>query len=306
MTGAGGQIGGELVDALKQVNNIVYASDIAVPENPPENFIQLDVLDKERMRQVIEDYEIEEIFHLAAILSAKGEENPMLAWRVNLESVLTVLELASEYKLFKVFIPSSIAIFGPDTPKENTPQVTITDPDTVYGITKLAGERWCRYYSLKKNVDVRSLRFPGLIGYKSMPGGGTTDYAVDIFHQALEKGHYDCYISEDTPMPMMYMPDAIRATVELLQAPAERIRIRSSYNLAAMSFTPKQIAAEIQKHIPDFTISYKPDFRNEIAKSWPSSIDDSIARKDWDWQHEYNLEKMVVDMLTRLREKNRT
>lgn len=301
VTGASGQIGSELIAALKKVNNIVYASDIVIPDKPPENFIPLDVLDKERMREMVEQYEIEEIFHLAAILSAKGEQNPMLAWRVNLESVLSVLELASDHKLFKVFIPSSIAVFGPDTPKVNTPQNTITNPDTVYGITKLTGERWCEYYHQKRGVDIRSLRYPGLIGYQTMPGGGTTDYAVDIFHQALEKGHYDCYISEDTAMPMMYMPDAIRATVELLQAPPNDLSVRSSYNLAAMSFTPAQIAEAIRKHIPDFTISYKPDFRDKIAKSWPSSINDSTARTDWNWQAEYNLEKMTADMLERLR-----
>ncbi len=301
VTGAGGQIGAELVEALRKVNNIVYPSDISIPDNPPDHFLQLDVLDKKRMKEIVQEYKIEEIFHLAAILSAKGEENPMLAWRVNLESVLTVLELAAEFKLFKVFIPSSIAIFGPSTPKINTPQNTVTDPDTVYGITKLTGERWCSYYHQKRGVDVRSLRYPGLVGYKTLPGGGTTDYAVDIFHKALETGHYDCFIGEDVAMPMMYMPDAIRATIELLQAPQEQLTVDSSYNLAAMSFTPKQITEAIQKHIPDFTISYQPDFRDQIARSWPSSIDDSSARKDWNWQPEYDLDKMTADMLSRLK-----
>ncbi len=300
VTGAGGQIGSELVAALREVNNIVYPSDIRAPENPQEHFLQLDVLDKERMREIVIEYEIEEIFHLAAILSAKGEENPMLAWRVNLESVLTVLELAAEFKLFKVFIPSSIAVFGLGTPKDNTPQNTITAPDTVYGITKLAGERWCNYYYNKKGVDVRSLRYPGLVGYKTLPGGGTTDYAVDIYHKALKDGHYDCYISKDVAMPMMYMPDAIRATVELLQAPPDNLTVRSSYNLSAMSFTPEQIAASIKKHIPTFTIDYKPDFRDDIARTWPSSIDDSAARREWNWRHEYDLDKMTEDMLMNL------
>lgn len=302
VTGASGQIGEELVAALRKVNNKVYPSDIRIPDEPPENFLELDVLDKARMREIVQEYEIEEIFHLAAILSAKGEENPMLAWRVNLESVLTVLELAAEFKLFKVFIPSSIAVFGLGTPKIKTPQHTVTAPDTVYGITKLAGERWCNYYHYKKGVDIRSLRYPGLIGYKTLPGGGTTDYAVDIFHKALETGHYDCFIGEDVALPMMYMPDAIRATIELLQAPPEKLQVRSAYNLSGMSFTPREIAAAIKKHIPDFTISYKPDFRNKIAKTWPSSIDDTHARNDWNWQPEYDLDKMTEDMLKHLRE----
>jgi nucleoside-diphosphate-sugar epimerase len=237
---------------------------------------------------------------LAAILSATGEKNPGLAWHLNMQSLLNVLDIAREEKLQKVYWPSSIAVFGPTSPKQNCPQQTIIEPITVYGISKYAGEFWCNYYHQRFGVDVRSLRYPGLISYKSAPGGGTTDYAVEIFHEAMEEKKYTCFLNENTYLPMMYMPDAIRSTIELMEADANKISIRTSYNLSAMSFAPKDIAAEIKKQIPDFNIIYKPDYRQAIANSWPQSIDDSVARKDWGWKEEYNLERMTADMLHNL------
>jgi NAD dependent epimerase/dehydratase family. len=235
------------------------------------------------------------------ILSATGEKNPSLAWHINMQSLLNVLDIAKEEKLHKVYWPSSIAVFGSTSPKQLTPQHTIIEPTTVYGISKFAGERWCEYYHAHYGTDVRSLRYPGLISYKSAPGGGTTDYAVEIYHEALRDGNYECFLTENTYLPMMYMPDAIRATIELMEAPAEKIRVRSSYNLSAMSFSPKEIAASIQKHIPNFSISYNIDFRQQIANGWPQSIDDSDARNDWHWQHQYDLDMMTEDMLNNLR-----
>ena len=237
------------------------------------------------------------------MLSAKSEKNVELAWRLNTLSLSNILLLSKEKHIKKLFWPSSIAVFGHTTPKKMTPQYTIMEPNTVYGISKLAGERWCEYYFNRFNVDVRSLRYPGLIGWKSDPGGGTTDYAVNIFHQAIKTGKYQSFLSEDTSLPMMYMPDAIRATIELMEAPVEKVKIRSSYNLAGISFTPKQIAAEVSKHIPNFEMSYKPDFRQEIANSWPQSIDDSFAQKDWGWKTKYDLQKMTGDMMENLKAK---
>lgn len=301
--GAGGQVGSELVEKLraKHGNEKVVASDVRVIENQSGPFEQLDALDKERLHEIVEKYRIEEVYHLVALLSATAEKKPKFGWELNMESLFYVLDLAKEKKIKKVFWPSSIAVFGPNTPRENTPQHTITDPTTVYGISKLAGERWCEYYANNYGVDVRSIRYPGLIGYKSMPGGGTTDYAVDIYHKALEKGSYECFLEEETYLPMMYMEDAIRATIELMEAPAENIKIRSSYNLGGISFSPKEIAQEIQHHLSDFKITYAPDFRQKIAESWPKSIDDTAAQEDWNWKMEYDLSKMTEGMLQNLK-----
>jgi nucleoside-diphosphate-sugar epimerase len=303
--GSSGQIGTELVEKLREMygSSNVVASDINAPsaemlEKGP--FEQFSVLDKERLHAVVSSYNITQIYLLAALLSATAEKNPAFGWELNMESLFNVLNMAKEGIIKKVYWPSSIAVFGPTTPRINTPQFTVAEPTTVYGISKLAGERWCEYYHLKYGVDVRGLRYPGLIGYKSAPGGGTTDYAVDIFHQAIKSGNYECFLREDTALPMMYMSDAIKATVDIMEAPAEKVKIRSSYNLSGMSFSPKQIAEEIKKHIPGFTISYKPDFRQAIADSWPQSIDDTQARKDWGWSHKYGLEEMVDDMLKNL------
>ena len=250
---------------------------------------------------VVEKFDIKEVYHLAAVLSAKGEKDPNFAWRLNMESLLTVLE-AGKNQLEKIYWPSSIAVFGPDTPPKNTPQWTIMNPNTVYGISKQAGERWCEWYFEKYGVDVRSLRYPGLIGYKALPGGGTTDYAVDIFHKAIAGETYECFLREEAMLPMMYMDDAVKATIDLMEAPSEQIKIRSSYNLTAMSFTPAEIAEEIKKHYPDFRINYAPDFRQKIADGWPGSIDDYHARTDWGWQHDYELPDLVQVMIANLKE----
>ncbi|HRF20305.1 MAG TPA: NAD-dependent epimerase/dehydratase family protein, partial [Chitinophagaceae bacterium] len=260
----------------------------------------MDVMNKEMLHVQVIRQGITQIYLLAAILSATGEKNPNLAWNLNMQGLLNVLDIAREEKLAKVYWPSSIAVFGPTSPRQNCPQQTIIEPTTVYGISKYAGEFWCNYFFQRFGVDVRSLRYPGLISYKSAPGGGTTDYAVEIFHEALEEKKYECFLSEDTYLPMMYMPDAIRATIELMEAPASKIAVRTSYNVSGMSFSPKEIAAEIKKHIPDFTISYKPDYRQAIANSWPQSIDDTVARNDWGWKEEYNLAAMTGDMLENL------
>jgi nucleoside-diphosphate-sugar epimerase len=300
--GSGGQIGTELLVSLRQMfgTTNVIASDIkpATKEDLELGpYEELNVLDKNRLYEIVAKHHVDQVYLLAALLSATAEKNPAFAWELNMNSLFYVLDLAKEGKLKKIYWPSSIAVFGPTTPRVNTPQFTIMEPNTVYGISKQAGERWCEYYFNKYKVDVRSLRYPGLIGYKSAPGGGTTDYAVHIFYEARKNKKYECFLSENTALPMMYMPDAIRATIELMEAPAEKIKIRSSYNLSAMSFTPKEIAAEIQKHIPDFTISYKPDFRQQIADSWPQSINDEQARTDWGWKNQYDLPTMVEDML---------
>jgi len=301
--GACGQVGTELVEELSNRfgKDAVIASDIRDEAKFDVEYIQLDVMDRDRVREVITSKGITEVYHLAALLSATAEKNPEFGWKLNMDGLFSILDLAKEGLLKKIFWPSSIAVFGPTTPRENTPQRTIIEPTTVYGISKFAGERWCEYYHTRWGVDVRSIRYPGLIGYKSLPGGGTTDYAVDIFHQALKQGSYECFLEADTALPMMYMSDAVKATIDIMQAPAEDIKIRSSYNISAMSFDPKGIAAEIQKHIPDFTISYEPDFRQQIANNWPASIDDTEAREDWGWKHDYGLSELVEDMLTQLR-----
>ncbi|MBT0811227.1 NAD-dependent epimerase/dehydratase family protein [Litoribacter ruber] len=305
--GAAGQLGSELTLSLSNMygGEQVIATDInqsAAVKFDYCRFEVLDVMDKDRLRSLVKNENITQIYHLAAILSATGEKNPLFAWNLNMDSLLHVLELAKEFKLNKVYWPSSIAVFGPNTPMQNTPQNCVMDPNTVYGISKQAGERWCEYYFQKYNVDVRSLRYPGLIGYKSLPGGGTTDYAVDIFHKAIDGEKFECFLSENTYLPMMYMPDAIKATLDLMHAPAEQIKVRSSYNLAAISFSPKEIFEAIKMEYPSFEISYQPDFRQKIADSWPDSIDDSAARADWGWQHEYDLQKMTSDILANLPE----
>jgi nucleoside-diphosphate-sugar epimerase len=259
-------------------------------------FYQLDVLDFPKVVEIIRKHNVKQIYLLAALLSATAEQKMKAAWRLNMDSLLGILEICRE-ETIKLFWPSSIAVFGDTTPKRDTPQFTITEPSTVYGISKLAGERWCEYYFNKFNVDVRSLRYPGLIGYKSEPGGGTTDYAVHIFHEAIKKGNYECFLKEDTMLPMMYMPDALKATLQLMEAESNKVKIRSSYNVAAMSFTPQQLADEIRKHLPGFAISYNPDVRQKYAQSWPQSIDDSCARRDWGWKPGYDLLSMTDDML---------
>ena len=304
--GACGQIGTELTHKLRAIYGTenVIASDIRKLNNDVVNsgpFEVVNALDFNQIEHLVEVHKIDEIYLMAALLSATAEKNPAFAWDLNMKSLFHVLNLAKAKKIKKIFWPSSIAVFGPTTPKENTPQYTVMEPSTVYGISKQAGERWCEYYHNIFGVDVRSIRYPGLISWSSPPGGGTTDYAVDIFHKALSDKTYECFLSSETKMPMMYMDDAIAATIQIMQAPAAQIKIRSSYNLAAMSFTPTQIAAEIKKHIPEFTITYEPDFRQKIADSWPASIDDAQARKDWRWKHEYGLESMTVDMLAHLR-----
>lgn len=303
--GASGQIGVELTMALRQIygNANVIASDLR-EQNPllegTGPYVALDVMNKEMLHVQVIRQGITQIYLLAAILSATGEKNPNLAWNLNMQGLLNVLDIAREEQLHKVYWPSSIAVFGPTSPRQACPQQTIIEPVTVYGISKYAGEFWCNYYHQRYGVDVRSLRYPGLISYKSAPGGGTTDYAVEIFHEAREQKHYTCFLEKDTYLPMMYMPDAIRATVELMEAPAEKISVRHSYNISGMSFSPADIAASIQQHIPDFGISYQPDYRQAIANGWPQSIDDTVARNDWGWQEEYDLEKMTADMLANI------
>ena len=305
MIGAGGQLGSELTKAL--VNT--HGSDAVIATDFQESvkskfaycrFKTLDVLDKDAIANLIQEEKITQVYHLAAILSANGEKNPVQAWDINMQGLLNVLDLAKEMKLDKVFWPSSIAVFGPNSPKSNTPQDAFKNPTTVYGISKLAGEHWCEYYFNTYGVDVRSLRFPGLIGYKSLPGGGTTDYAVDIYYKAVNKEPFTCFLQEDTALPMMYMEDAVQATLQLMAAPASNIQIRTSYNLAGMSFSPKEIAESIRSHYPEFSLTYAPDFRQKIADSWPSSINDDCARNDWGWKALYDLPKMTTEILTKL------
>jgi nucleoside-diphosphate-sugar epimerase len=302
--GACGQIGTELVLGLRKKfgNEAVIAADLkAEPNEALENgpYVQMNILEKESVRSYIIDNQITEVYLLAALLSATAEKNPDFAWKLNMEGLFTILDLAKDGYLKKIFWPSSIAVFGPTTPVDNTPQYTVMEPTTVYGISKQAGERWCEYYFNKYNVDVRSIRYPGLISYTSLPGGGTTDYAVDIFYHAKKSGKYTSFLSKDSALPMMFMEDAIRATIELMEAPAEKVKIRSSYNLAGISFTPEQLATEIQKN-QDFEMSYEPDFRQAIADSWPNSIDDSAAQKDWGWKQKFDLESMVKIMLDKV------
>lgn len=302
--GSNGQIGTELVSALriKFGKERVIACDIKSPIEQTGPFEFLDVLDQEGLRKLFQKYQPTQVYLLAALLSAVGEQKPKKAWELNMDGLLNVLDLSLEFKVKKVFWPSSIAVFGPNSPRENTPQYCVMDPNTVYGFSKLAGERWCEYYSQKYGLDIRSIRYPGLIGWKAAPGGGTTDYAVHIFHEALAKGSYECFLSGDTALPMMYMDDAIRATLELMDAPAEKISIRSSYNLGGFSFTPEMLAVEIRKHLPDFNITYtKNDPRQAIADSWPKSIDDTYAQKEWGWKLQFDLAGMTIDMLKNLK-----
>jgi len=306
--GACGQIGTELTLALREKygNEHVVASDIRrsdLPELQNGPFEILDASDASAMRAVCEKYQVHTLYHLVAMLSATGEKFPMKAWDLNMQSLLHALELAREGVIQKIFWPSSIAVFGPTTPKENTPQQTIMEPSTVYGISKLAGERWCEYYFNKYGVDVRSIRYPGLISWKSQPGGGTTDYAVEIYYKAIEEGRYTAFLSEHRALPMMYMDDAIRATIELTEAPAEKVKVRGSYNLAGISFDPVTIAASVAKYVDGFTMDCVPDFREEIAASWPASIDDCKAQEDWNWTPKYDLDSMTQAMLENLKVK---
>jgi nucleoside-diphosphate-sugar epimerase len=300
--GAGGQIGTELTLTLRNQYSTdqIIAADIKevaptlIQDGP---YVQMDILNRDAVRSYIIDNQIETVYLLAALLSATAEKNPDFAWKLNMEGLFTILDLAKEGYVKKIFWPSSIAVFGPTTPADNTPQHTVMEPSTVYGISKQAGERWCEYYYNKFGVDVRSIRYPGLISYKSPPGGGTTDYAVDIFYKAKQEGKFTCFLSKDTALPMMFMDDAIRATIQLMDAPASRLRIRSAYNLGGISFTPEEIASSIKNHLPAFEITYEPDFRQAIADSWPNSIDDSYAQVDWDWKLGFDLERMTEVML---------
>lgn len=306
--GACGQIGTELTAKLREIygTDQVIASDIRkgdqeVFQTGP--FEVLDAMNLEQVTAVVEKYKVDEVYLMAALLSATAEKNPAFAWELNMNSLFHVLNLAKEQKIKKIFWPSSIAVFGPTTPKSNTPQYTVMEPSTVYGISKQAGERWCEYYFNKFGVDVRSIRYPGLISWKTLPGGGTTDYAVDIYYKAIEDNTYKCFLSEETGLPMMYMDDAIKATIGIMQAKKEDVKIRSAYNLSAMSFTPKVLAASIAEVQDGFTITYEPDFRQAIADSWPSSIDDSSAREDWGWKHDFDMKKMTQTMLENLKNK---
>lgn len=301
--GAGGQIGIELATELSKIytaENVIVADLKPIPALPQNPFEILDILDKNALFEIIKKHQIKQVYLLAALLSATGEQNPAFAWKLNMEGLFHVLDLAKEKHINKVYWPSSIAVFGPTTPRINTPQQTVMEPSTVYGISKQAGEGWCNWYFNKHGVDVRSIRYPGLIGWKSAPGGGTTDYAVHIFYEALKHKKYECFLSENTALPMMHMEDAIRATLELMHAPAEKIKTRTAYNLSGLSFTPKEIANEIKKHIPEFEITYKSDFRQAIANSWPASIDDATARAEWGWKEHYNLQLLVENMLKNL------
>jgi nucleoside-diphosphate-sugar epimerase len=302
--GALGQIGQALTTALraKYGNNQVIATDLRQPDHGSNGpFEVLNVLDRQALFHLIVDKQVSVVYNLAAILSAKGEQDPIQAWEINMNGLLNTLEAGRELKLKRIFWPSSIAVFGKNTPRELTPQLTVTDPETIYGISKLAGERWCAYYHQRYGLDVRSLRYPGLISYEALPGGGTTDYAVAIFHEAIKHAAYTCYLRHDTPLPMMYMPDAIRATLELMEAPASAIRYRDSYNLQGMTFTPEELATAIRVHIPQLEMTYSPDFRQAIADSWPSNIDDQASRSDWGWKPAYGLAEMAAEMITQLR-----
>lgn len=306
--GSNGQIGTELVFELRRQFGAdrVIASDVSLPDSELSNagpYETLDVLDRERLGDIVDKYKITQIYHLAALLSVSAEKKPKMAWNLNINGLLNILELSREKGIQKIFFPSTIAVFGPSTPKDQTPQQTVMDPNTVYGISKLAGERWCEYYFLKYGLDIRSIRYPGLISHKAMPGGGTTDYAVHIFYDALHKHSYDCFLSENTTLPMMYMPDAIRGTIEIMQAPKDKIKLRSGYNFSGFSFSPKEIANEIKKRIPDFTCTYQPDFRQLLADTWPRSIDDAYAREHWGWKSRFDLRLTTEDMLKNVQQK---
>lgn len=302
--GAGGQLGTELIQGFWKVygKERIIATDIKEPQGilAQGAFELLDVMKPKQLQALLQKNKFTQLYHLAAVLSATGEKNPKSAWRLNMESLIHVLDEAVASKIEKVYWPSSIAVFGPSTPKDHTPQDTIMDPVTIYGISKQAGERWCEWYWRRYGLDVRSLRYPGLIGYKAQPGGGTTDYAVEIFLAAMKEKKYECFLKRDTYLPMMYMEDAVKATIDLMETPAERIKVRSAYNISAMSFCPAEIAAAITKHIPEFQITYRPDFRQEIADTWPNSIDDSRARGDWGWKPDFDLQDMTADILRNL------
>jgi len=304
--GACGQIGTELTEKLRMINGSenVVASDIREGDlfmMKAGPFEIIDATDKETILKVVKKYKVTQVYLLAAMLSATAEKAPEKGWNLNMKSLLGVLDLAKEKHIKQIYWPSSIAVFGPTTPKQNTPQKTLMEPSTVYGISKVSGEFWCKYYHEKYGVDVRSLRYPGIISWKTKPGGGTTDYAVDIFFKAIEKGNYNCFLSEKTRLPMMYMNDAIDATIQIMQAKPEDIKIRTSYNLSAMDFTPQEISLEIKNYIPDFKITYQPDYRQQIADTWPQSIDDSSARKDWNWQQKFDLKSMTADIFKNLK-----
>lgn len=306
VTGALGQLGMELVPELQKIFGMenIISSDVHHQSNHAlvGEFLLLDVLDQKAIQKVVDQYNITQIYHLAAILSAKAESSPQMAWKINMEGLINVLEVARLSKISKIYWPSSIAVFGPDAPKESTPQNTALNPNTIYGVTKVAGEKMCYYYYKKYDMDIRSLRYPGLIGHKSLPGGGTTDYAVEIFHAAIRHQRFVSPLRSDTRLPMMYMDDAIRATIELMESPAEEITVRTSYNLAGINFTPQELGASISKAIPGFVLEYNPDFRQSIASSWPDSIDDSAAVKDWKWQVAYDLDRMSKEMIYHLKE----
>lgn len=305
ITGALGQIGSELAEKLKTIHgkNNVIISDIRDPKDVDYDGIYevIDVMDADRIKEVIAKHNIKTVYHLAALLSGTAEKNPMFGWKLNMDTLLTFLELAKDKVINKIFWPSSIGVFGPDTPKDNTPQNTIQTPSTVYGISKLSGEYWCKWYQQNHNVDVRSVRFPGLISWKTPAGGGTTDYAVDIYYKAIEDGKYTSFLKEGTYLPMLYMEDAINAIVELMSADPKQLGEFKSYNLGGLSFAPEDLAAEIKKHIPNFTIDYAPDFRQAIADSWPSSIDDSVAKADWGFEPKFDIDKMTTTMLDNLK-----
>jgi len=300
--GANGQIGSVLVAHLRKIygEDHIIASDLQEPVVQQGRFIQLDATHADSLAEVVRKHQVTQIYHLAAILSAKGEQDPMNTWSVNMQSFFNVLEVARNFNVKKVFYPSSIAVFGAHAPKCNTPQWSPLDPLTVYGISKVAGENWAQYYHKRYGMDVRSVRYPGIISYQSLPGGGTTDYAVDIFHKAVQNDKFECFLNPDSRLPMIYMDDVLEGTIQLMEAPANQIKVRTSYNLAAMSFTPEELASEIQKHLPQFTINYQPDFRQDIADSWPDSIDDTPAREDWNWKPRFDLSLMTTEMLTRL------
>ncbi len=306
--GASGQIGSDLTLELRNKfgNDNVIASDI---KNAADDVMQtgpfetLDVMDEKKILEVLKKHNVSKVYLLAAMLSGNAEKYPKKAWELNMKSLLSILDMAKDGVIKQLFWPSSIAVFGPTTPKKNTPQLTVMEPSTVYGISKLAGERWCEYYFKKYGVDVRSIRYPGLVSYKTEAGGGTTDYAVEIFYEAIRAGKYECFLRGNTSLPMMFMPDAIKGTIDLMEASPDKVKIRSSYNLRGISFNPRELALEIKKHIPDFTITYKPDFRQQIAESWPESIDDKEARKDWDWKQEYDITKMTDIMIMEVKKK---